>query len=493
MSKNGLCALLSATLLSFSAYSQSFQNIVNSLGVYHPTPEVYNGSGLSCADFNNDGWDDLTVCTYNAPVKFFLNVNGESFQDTLLINYQADTKAALWVDLDNDNDLDFVLSAFLGYTKVYRNDGNLNLVDVSETCGIPQSLNAMSYGLSASDINRDGWLDLYVCNYNWPSGQTNWLLINNGDFTFTNESPTSPANDGNRRSFQAAFIDLEHDLWPDLYVINDKNTRNSMYSNQEGVFSDISVATETDLYMESMSNSWCDFDHDGDLDVYITNGPIGNAFLRNDNGVFVDIAPELDMMVESLCWGAIWFDFNGDSWEDLYVCDIFPYLTDHNICFINNGDGTFTEMTAQGMQGDNFSSYACAYMDVDNNMAPDLVVINTFDQNVCVWRNSNTNYNALGLELLNQQEISGGIGSWVHVYGNNTVQNRYITCGDNYLSQNSHKQFFGLGSELSADSVIVEWPSGWVDKFYDLPKDSLITLHEGQTAQVNLLTVNTVI
>lgn len=492
MAKKPLCALLFAVLFSFSAFSQGYQNSVNQLGIYCPMPAVYNGSGLSCVDFNQDGWDDISICTHDAPLKFYLNNQGNSFSDTLLIDYQADVKSILWVDLDNDTDLDLVVTASLGYCKIYKNQGDLIFSDVSEECGLPQTLNALSYGVSAGDFDRDGWLDLYICNYNWPSGETNWILKNNGDFTFSNISASSEANDGNRRSFQSAFIDLEHDLWPDLYVINDKNTRNSLFQNHEGEFHDKSVDSQADLYMESMSNSWCDFDHDGDLDVYVTNGPIGNAFLRNDAGVFVDIASELNMTVGSLCWGALWFDFNGDSWEDLYVCDIFPYLTDHNIVFMNNGDGSFTQQFPQGMSNDNFSSYACAYLDIDNNQMPDLAVVNTNGQNISVWKNNN-DFNVVGIQLVNQQEIVGGIGSWVHVHGNGTVQNRYVISGDNYLSQNSQKLFFAIGNELTADSVIVCWPSGWVDKFYDLPIDSLITLREGQTAQVHLLTENLIL
>jgi hypothetical protein len=490
MAKSLLCALLFAILLYSSAFSQGFQNAVNQLGVNCPLPNVYNGSGLSCVDFNLDGWDDISVCTHNAPVKFFINNQGGSFTDTVLVDYEADIKAVLWVDLDNDIDLDLILTASLGLCKVYENIGDLNLIDVSASCGIPQTLNALSYGVSASDFNRDGWTDLYFCNYNWPSGETNWLMKNNGDFTFANVSAFSEANDGNRRSFQSAFIDLEHDLWPDLYVINDKNTRNSLFQNQAGEFHDISEISQTDVYMESMSNSWCDFDHDGDLDVYITNGPIGNAFLRNDNGVFVDVAPQLNMTIGSLCWGALWFDFNGDSWEDLYVCDIFPYLTDQNIVFINNGDGSFTQQTPQGMLADNFSSYACGFMDIDNNQAPDLVVVNTSGQNISIWKNNVVGYNAFGIELINQQGITGGLGSWVHVYANGTVQNRYVISGDNYLSQNSQKLFFAIGNELTADSVLVHWPSGWIDTFYNVPKDSLFTWHEGETAQVISLSGN---
>lgn len=493
MAKTHLCALLFAVLIYSSAFSQGFQNAVNQLGVYCPMPNVYNGSGLSCVDFNQDGWDDITVCANDAPIKFFINNQGVSYTDTALVDYEADIKSALWVDLDNDTDLDLVLTASLGFSKIYENLGDLNLNDVSATCGIPQTLNAMTYGVSAGDCDRDGWTDLYFCNYNWPVGETNWLLKNNGDFTFSNISSNTVANDGNRRSFQSAFIDLEHDLWPDLYVINDKNTRNSLFKNQDGEFQDISVESQSDLYMESMSNSWCDFDHDGDLDVYVTNGPIGNAFLRNDDGVFVDVAPQLNMTIGSLCWGALWFDFNGDSWEDLYVCDIFPYLTDHNIVFINNGDGSFTQQTPQGMLADNYSSYACGYLDIDNNQAPDFVVVNTSGQNISIWKNNVVEYNAIGIQLINQQGITGGLGSWVHVYANGTVQNRYVMSGDNYLSQNSQKLFFAIGNELTADSVQVHWPSGWIDTFYDVPKDSLFTWHEGETAQVISFSENVLI
>ncbi|MFM2000076.1 MAG: hypothetical protein RL204_2023, partial [Bacteroidota bacterium] len=324
-------------LFSLNSSSQGFT--LNQM--QHSIIGAYNGSGLSCVDFNQDGWDDITFCTRNEPVKFYLNSQG-TFILTSLVDHQGEIKSALWADIDNDLDQDLLLTTFEGFTKLYKNLGDLVFEDVSEQNGIPQLSGAMSYGASFGDFNRDGSLDLYICNYNWPEGITNWLLVNDGTGKFFDISNTTCASDMNRRSFQSTFLDFNNDLWADLFVINDKQTRNSLYLNSNGEFSDVSVESGTDHLMESMSNSPCDFDHDGDLDIYITNGPFGNVFLRNDNGQFVDIAPELGMTVGTLCWGALWIDYDADGWEDLYICDIFEYFGDYNRWFRNNGDGTFS-------------------------------------------------------------------------------------------------------------------------------------------------------
>jgi len=466
-------------------YSQGFINSTFQYQIQHTLIDAYNGSGLSCADFNQDGLDDLTLCSRNSPVKFYIN-QGETFLLDTLIDHQGEVKAALWADIDNDYDQDLLITTFEGYCKLYKNIGELQLVDVSEEYGIPQDTSAMSYGASFGDFNRDGYLDLYICNYNWPTGVTNWLLTNDGTGHFNNISETSPASDLSRRSFQSTFLDFNNDLWSDLFVINDKQTRNSLYLNNNGSFEDVTESTNTGQLMESMSNSPCDFDHDGDLDIYITNGPIGNVFLRNDNGVFVDIAPELGMTVGTLCWGALWIDYNADGWEDLYVCDIFPYLGDLNRWFRNNGNGTFSSVVPQGMNVDNFQSYANAIGDFNNDSKPDMVVVNEGGQYAVLWQNYSPNSNYLAFDLTGVFSNADGVGAWMHVYSDGLEQHKYSLSGENYLAQNSSTHFFGMDQNPKADSIIVEWPSGWTDRFYEIQANSKYNFLEGSSASHQL-------
>jgi len=459
-----LSCFIVSILLCAKGSSQGFINSTFQYQIQHSIIDAYNGSGLSCADINQDGLDDLTLCSRNSPVKFYINQGATFLLDTL-IDHQGEVKAALWADIDNDYDQDLLITTYEGYCKLYKNLGELQLTDVSEEYGIPQDTNAMSYGASFGDFNRDGYLDLYICNYNWPTGITNWLLSNDGTGHFYNISENSPASDLSRRSFQSTFLDFNNDLWSDLFIINDKQTRNSLYLNNNGSFEDVTESTNTGNLMESMSNSPCDFDHDGDLDIYITNGPIGNVFLRNDNGVFVDIAPELGMTVGTLCWGALWIDYNADGWEDLYVCDIFPYLGDLNRWFRNNGNGTFSSVVPQGMNVDNFQSYANAIGDFNNDSKPDMVVVNEGGQYAVLWQNYSPNSNYIAFDINGVFSNSNGVGSWMHVYSNGIEQHKYSLSGENYLAQNSLTHFFGLGENTEADSIIVEWPSGWIDRW----------------------------
>jgi hypothetical protein len=475
----------------FSCIQGAAQGFINSTTQYqiqHSILGAYNGSGLSCADFNQDGLDDVTLCSRNAPVKFYINQGGYFVLDTL-VDHQGEVKAALWADIENDHDQDLLITTFEGYCKLYKNLGNLEFEDVSVEYGIPQDTNAMSYGASFGDFNRDGFLDLYICNYNWPSGNSNWLLQNDGNGHFQNISDSSPASDLSRRSFQSTFLDINNDLWSDLFVINDKQTRNSLYLNNQGVFEDITEGSNTGSLMESMSNSPCDFDHDGDLDIYITNGPIGNVFLRNDNGVFTDIAPDLNMTVGTLCWGALWIDYNADGWEDLYICDIFPYLGDANHWFKNNGDGTFQEVIPQGMNNDNFQSYANAIGDFNNDSRPDIMVVNEGGQYAVLWEYYSPNTNFLSVDLDGVFSNSDGVGAWLHVFSDGVEQHRFTMCGENYLAQNSSTKFFGLNTANVADSVIVEWPSGWIDRFYNLSANERHQLIEGSSLN-HLLNLN---
>jgi hypothetical protein len=480
-----LSCLFVCIVICINGSTQGFINSTFQYQIQHSIIDAYNGSGLSCADFNQDGLDDLTLCSRNSPVKFYINQGG-TFQLDTLIDHQGEVKGAIWADIENDNDEDLLITTYEGYCRLYINLGSLELIDVSEEYGIPQDTNAMSYGASFGDFNRDGYLDLYICNYNWPTGITNWLLTNDGTGHFINISETSPASDLSRRSFQSTFLDFNNDLWSDLFVINDKQTRNSLYLNNNGSFEDVTESTNSGDLMESMSNSPCDFDHDGDLDIYISNGPIGNVFLRNDNGVFVDIAPELGMTVGTLCWGALWIDYNADGWEDLYVCDIFPYLGDVNRWFRNNGNGTFSSVIPQGMNADNYKSYANAIGDFNNDTKPDIVVVNDAGQYAVLWENYSPNSNYIAFDISGVFSNTNGVGAWMHVYSNGLTQHKYSLSGENYLAQNSSTHFFGLDQNTQADSIIVEWPSGWIDRFYDVQANIKYHFIEGTSASHEL-------
>lgn len=476
-------------IASCSVAAQGFVNVTSTQGIHAVLANTFNGAGMSFADFNNDGWDDLSFATVNSPLKFYQNNQGSYQEVPAFVPLTGHIKAIIWVDYDNDGDKDLFLTRYENTSKLFRNNGNMQFEDISEDAGIPQDFTALTYGASFGDYDRDGWLDLYICNFNRPEPPSNWLLHNNGDGTFTDVSQLSGTHNEFRNSFQSTFLDVNHDLWPDIFVINDKTTQNTLYLNhgEEG-FENVTYSAGFSQWMESMSNSLSDYDHDGDLDIYITNTMGGNALYRNNGDTtFTDIGAQNGLQFNSVCWGALWCDFDNNGWDDLYVLDANPFQTDRNKFYRNNQGNSFDNFIPQGMFNDLFSSYSNTMGDMNNDGYPDIAVTNHAPAPAVVWQNLGGLNTYLKVDLQGTISNRDGIGAWVNIYTGDLEQHKYTVCGDNYLGQNSQRLIFGLGTENTIDSLIVEWPSGLVDKWFGLSANQTIHALEGETIQNSLL------
>src|SRR5690606_11602084 len=157
------------------------------------------------------------------------------------------------------------------------------------------------------------WLDLYLCTYNTSTDMSNMLCRNNGDGTFSQVGFMAGVANETGLTFQAVWQDFNNDGWPDLYVINEENVPNVMYyNNGDGTFAKVSGSTGAGVQLKSMTISVCDYDHDGDWDIYITNSMLGNYLLRNDDGVFTNVATDAGVAVNSFCWAGSWIDHDHD-------------------------------------------------------------------------------------------------------------------------------------------------------------------------------------
>jgi hypothetical protein len=477
-----LLAVVVCTIPHCILRAQGFVNVTNQQGINLNLDLAENGAGLSFFDFNQDGWDDLTLCTLNEPLKFYQNIGGQLTLIDPLVDVQGEIKSVVWCDYDNDGDADLFVGRFYDKSKFYRNDGNMELTDISAICGIPQESEAMTYGASFGDLNRDGWLDLYICNYNWPSGITNYILINDGNGGFVDISAQSVANDLWRRSFQSAIIDYNRDLWPDIFVANDKSTRNSLYLNQGNAeFVDVSFEAQCNHHMESMCASPADYDRDGDLDVYVSNSTPGNILLKNNEGVFSNEAPQLGVGFNLLCWGSLWLDYNNDGLEDLYVLSTWPHTDNRNKLFQANGNGTFSDVLVPGLQSDITSAYANASGDLNNDGFVDFMSVGNEPGHSRLWLNQGLGGNFLRIDLEGVQSNKQGVGTWIDAWFRGQYNCRYTICGENYLAQNSRSEHIGLGDAEYLDSLVITWPSGQVDKYYRMAANQRVRLVEGQS------------
>jgi len=162
-----------------------------------------NGNGCSFVDFNLDGWDDATFSTTNG-VLFYENNQQCGFNEVDLgITVYGESKHPIWVDIDNDGDLDFFSSNFNNPCSLWLNAAEDGFTDISTSSGILQTTLWLSNGVSWGDYNNDGFLDVYITNYNVEGNVTNYLYKNNGDLTFTDVTNSCNCSNGVSNSFQS--------------------------------------------------------------------------------------------------------------------------------------------------------------------------------------------------------------------------------------------------------------------------------------------------
>ncbi|MEX2483206.1 MAG: FG-GAP-like repeat-containing protein [Brumimicrobium sp.] len=489
-------------VVMFIPYSltQTFTNIASAENITTGlnTIDKY-GSSVSFYDFDNDGWDDLTFATENDSILFYKNNGGTYNKIGSFIYGSGKVKHVLWVDYDNDGFLDLFLTEYEGSAKLFHNDGNFNFTDVSQAVGLPLS-NTKVYGASFADFNKDGFLDLYLCNYEYGYNETeterlNQLYKNNGDGTFSNITQSAGVGDSIRTSFQGLWFDYNNDGWEDLYVINDRYPfDNTLYRNNgDETFSD--VTTSAGLGMDSqnpMTLTLGDFNNNGFFDIYITNTGFGyttKLFVNNGDGTFTEEAVNYGVSLDEYSWGALWIDYDNNSWEDLYVATgtSSTFFSQIESYFYENSSGTsFTENNALFNSSMVAASYSVAKGDIDNDGYYDIVSHNDQLYEPFLWQNSGGQNNYIKVTPQGTVSNNFAIGTLIKIYVQGQVFSKYTLCGENYIGQNSQHIIFGLGDFSNIDSMTVRYNTGHIDKYYSPAINTHHYLMEGETLSADI-------
>ena len=453
----------------------------------------HGGGGMSWADFNGDGLDDLTACTdVGEPLHFYQNTGGALQKIDPLVDLTCNTKQVLWVDFDNDGDKDLFATCHLQSNRLFQNNGDGTFTDISSDAGIPNDPDP-SFGASFGDYDRDGFLDLYVSNYTTGNVYDNYLLRNNGNGTFTETSTMVGTSTAPNLSFQGVFTDYNNDLNPDIYVIVDLDQSNILFKNSgNSTFDDVSASSGAGVVVNAMNAGTADFDKDGDIDIYITNtheNP-GNVLLRNDgNGGFQNTAAFCGVDYYHTSWGANWIDYDNDSNLDLYVSSIGPGET-NNALFQNRGDCVFNLLDVD-YSGNSWGSFTNACSDYNNDGRMDLAVSQSYGHPYLVLENQTPdmgNWVKVYLEgLISNRD---GIGAWIEVYAEDMKLVHFTQCGESYLNQNSSTYHFGLDEHTLIDSIKVKWPSGQIDNHYSVEVNQTVYLLETVSTGVGPLPVS---
>ena len=475
---------------NFSYAQIAFEDVANQIGVNYSYGDSEYGGGVSFADFDNDGWDDITYASENGvDLYFFKNTNGVFNLVTFNgISNVSKAKQVIWVDYDNDGDKDFFVTAIEGKNAFYSNDGEMNFTDISSTIGIFQT-DLFTYGASFGDIDNDGDLDLFISN---RSPEDHNYLYRNDSGIYVDITSTSGISLEGQLSFCSIFFDYDKDGLQDIYVSNDKEENiNRLYKNLgDGVFQDVSVSSNAGVDVSAMSTTLGDFNNDGWFDIYITNTPFsqvssiqGNVLLKNNgDGTFTNVATETGTSFDSVGWGSVFLDADNDGLLDIYVSS----SENGNGSLISSAfyhqqdDETFIIPQDIGFNTDLRESYTNAIGDINNDGKPEIVVGNDTENNF-LWQNNTSNENNwLKVKLEVVISNKDGIGNTIEISVDGQSQYRYTLAGEGYLSQNSFYEFFGTALSNLIDFIKVTWTAtGVTETFNNIEVNQSITIKEG--------------
>jgi len=305
------------------------------------------------------------------------------------------------------------------------------------------------------------------------------------------ESGFIPVGGSFKWSFQPLWFDYNNDGLADLYVTTDSNFSPLYRNNGDGTFDDVTEAAGLCKFGTGMGVTAGDYDDDGDLDLYMTNTGENFFWQNNGDGTFSDVSyPTNTRDVFSLGWGTGFIDFDNDGDLDLYVTNGTIQGQLHNPLiavkkfdklYRNNGDGTFDDASrSEGISG-NDAKEATAFGDYNNDGFVDIMIISRQAEPIArhrLYQNQGNDNNWLTVRLVGTASNRDAVGAKILVSAGSKTQMREIISGSSFLAQNSLWQTFGLGNLTHVKRIEVRWPSGKVQILQDVGINQKISIVE---------------
>jgi enediyne biosynthesis protein E4 len=482
------------------------------------------GSGCAFLDYDVDGWQDILLINgmdwaghkrERSTLKLYRNNRNGTFTDVTRsagLDIEMYGMGVAVGDYNNDGFPDILITC-VGQNRLFRNTGKGTFVDVTAKSGLV-GRQALSTSALWFDFDRDGLLDLFVCNYvRWSPehdvfcsldgkhksyctpeayrGETCWLFHNRGDGTFEDITAKSGIFDSSSKSLGVAMFDYDQDGWPDLLVANDTQP-NKLYRNQgNGTFKDVGMEAGIALSTEGKARAGMgvdigDFTNSGAAGIAITNfdNEMVGLYRAGAKGSFEDVATQSGIGLptkNSLGFGCAFFDVNLDGYLDVAIANGHIDDTVRNIrgnvgyaqppqLFLNNGTGAFRDVAADA--GSGFSQpkvgRGLAYADFDRDGDLDLL-ITTNNGPASLYRNEQSTGNrSIRFRLVGTKSNRDAIGATVRIEYGNGNQSRMVKSGSSYLSQSELPVTFGLGKRDHVDRVVIQWPSGQIEEYKNL-------------------------
>ncbi|MEP7012451.1 MAG: CRTAC1 family protein [Acidobacteriota bacterium] len=521
------------------------------------------GSSVAVADYDGDGDLDLFLCDSELGTESRLLRNDLEAGRPEMLRFTDVTREAglgggndahsivsdaMFFDADDDGREDLLVARF-GTPILYRNLGGGKFEDVSAGAGLSKFGNTIA--VIAFDADNDGRLDLLFANYFKPVNLLDLpdhhvlpndldAATNGGGVTFWKNVTEQAAPDGKPRpirfveateavglakltgwSLDLGHADLNNDGWQDLYVACDYGTDRLFFNQRDGTFRDATQAAIGFDTKKGMNVDFADYNHDGWLDVYVTN--ITDEYMKecnmlwsnNGDGTFIDLAKETGTCDTLWGWGAKFGDFDNDTWEDLFVVNglrsagpenYIPTLVEMIIkpgidfsdvaswpkigamswsgrqkkkLFHNLSGQLFKEIAAEAGVDNVADGRGIGVADFDGDGKLDLYQANA-NQDSLFYRNRTENAgHYVELDLRGIRSNRDGIGARVTLKVAGATLIREVNGGNGYASQSGHRLHFGLGSSTAIESAVVSWPSGQKDTLI-LPLDRRSMIEEGK-------------
>jgi enediyne biosynthesis protein E4 len=493
------------------------------------------GAGCAFLDYDADGWQDILLVNSTdwaghvrerSTLKLYRNNRNGTFTDvtrTAGLDIEMYGMGVAVGDYNNDGFPDILITC-VGQNRLFKNTGKGTFLDVTNSTGLGKR-QAFSTSALWFDYDRDGLLDLFVCNYvKWAAehdvfcsldgkhksyctpeayvGQTCWLFHNRGNGTFEDVTAASGIFDGSSKSLGIAMFDYDQDGWPDLLVANDTQP-NKLYRNQRnGTFKDVALDAGIAFSADGKARAGMgvdvgDFENSGRQGVAITNfdNEMIGLYQFDGKGSYSDIAVRSGVGLPSkttLGFGCVFTDCDLDGSLDLIAVNGHIDDTVRNVrnvgyaqppqLFLNNGKGSFREVGDE--IGGGFSQpkvgRGLAIGDFDRDGDAD-ILMTTNNGSAYLFRNDQTAGNhSIRFRLVGTKSNHDAIGARVKVFSGGTMQTRMVRSGSSYLSQSELPVTFGLGKRDMIERMVIDWPSGRTEEFKDLAADKTYQVTESK-------------
>jgi enediyne biosynthesis protein E4 len=439
------------------------------------------GMGVAVGDYNGDGFPDFYVTQYGRSILYRNNGDGTFTDVTEKAGVAAPgwAASAVWFDYDNDGKLDLFVCRFVDFSKLKHHACSAPnipaLAGVSEYC-YPRIFDPM------------------------PS----WLFHNNGDGTFTDLSQQTGITENPGKAWGVVATDINNDGWMDLFVAND-TVANFIFKNRDGRrFEEIGFTAgvacgEGGKARSGMGVDSADVDQDGWMDLFVTNldHELYGLYHNKRDETFEDIATPSGIARATRTmsgWGVKFFDFDNDGNLDLFIANghpddlidkINPSVTySEPLLLFQNTNRSLKNVSAES--GPVFarlmSSRGLAIGDFDNDGSVDVLISVNDGAPLLLRNNAGKQNNWLGVKLVGKKSNPDAVGARVSYQAGDLKRHTMKVGGGSYLSSHDPRMVLGLGKREKIDWLEVKWPlpAGTTQRFVDLPVNRYVTIVEGQ-------------